>query len=231
MVVFAAALALSGDVFDPSQGPRKAVTWIYQIEVKGVTDAGTDEMRTQRRVRVSAVHPDGSCQVLSRSLGGYSIVGGQRVELKPATTDRVIAYGPTGRAIPPEQPVVDTDPFSRVLTSVTWLELPDRAVKVGARFGAVLNSNHGFGTNDATLVYDVLRAERWEGQDALRIRFSYREKRTPVVFDGFWIVRTSDGAALAMRATGENVTVRRDAPPNRVTIAMTLLSERPYKEG
>lgn len=197
-------------------------TWETRTEIRAVTPTGTDKYQYRTNAKVLGVFPDGSYRARTTIFGGYGVF---RIPMPADEPPAVRTFNAQGAPLPPENAVVETVPFRRVLLGVQSLYLPPEPLHVGARFGRQLSSHTGLGVNDAMLAYEVLKTERWQNQDALRIRFTYREVRSPVLFDGFWIVRARDGAQLAMRATGTDVPLTPDLPPAKTLIAMDLVSE------
>lgn len=226
MVFLAAAYTLARQEIDfrprlPKAGSFSEYAFVYRIK----SSFTSDEFHSRHRDKVLGVRPDGSYVVRSESLGGYMILKGIRKPGAPKLFS-ITQYDPLGRAAKRDEPLIVTEPMSRVGYGVTQFYAPSRVVKVGDTYARILNSNDGEGWNDATLRFEAVRVERWKGEDAMRIAFTYSEKFTKVYFEGHWLIRMRDAKPVVFRANGTDVPYVLNLPAGDVTITSDLIAER-----
>lgn len=197
--------------------PKAGSVFEYRVYYRTNSSQGPTDYHSQIREKVLGVRPDGSYVLQTETVNEGA---------KTPTVKVLSHYDPLGRVAPREKPVIETDPRIRVANGVARFYVPSRMMRVGDRYGRMLSSNDGEGWNDATLAYEVVRVEKWQGQDVARIAFTYHEKFSKAYFAGYWLIRTRDARVVSLRANGTEVPFSRSVPPGNAFLAMDLTSER-----
>jgi hypothetical protein len=226
MVFLAVVVALAPNQIDFQPRPPKAGSFDeFEFNYRMKSAYANDEFHHRLREKVLGVRPDGSYALRRDTLSGYGIVKGVRKKIKPFL-HWVWQFDPLGRLIKPDEPRIEKEPMIRVLNGVMRFHNPSRYVKVGDRYGKILNSNDGEGYNDATQQFQAVKMEKWKGQEVMRIAFTYREKFTKVYFEGHWLVRVKDAKRVTFHAIGTDVPYVLNFPAGDVTVSQELVLER-----
>lgn len=226
MVLLPIALILVQDEINlQPRLPKAGSIAEYALVYRNKSSFTSDEFHSKRREKVLGVRSDGSYVLRTESLGGYAILKGTRIRLKPEPAT-LTNFDPLGRREKRDKPLVVTEPMAKVAYGVTQFHSPSKLLRVGDQFGKILNSNDGEGYNDATLRYEVVGKEKWRGHDVMRISFTYQEKFAKTYFEGYWLLRVKDARVVAFRAEGTDVPYVLNLPAGEATITLDLLSER-----
>jgi hypothetical protein len=195
-----------------------------EYAVKSTIQAGGTTLVQEFRPKekILAVEPDGGYTALTSGISNRMTVNGQTRDMPPPP-ERKVRNDRDGQPIDKEEPK-PMNPLTYTLSSVVHFAPPPKPLPLGATFKNVIRFDATRAHTDANVTYKLAALTKYRGDEAVKVSFTYREVKSPVVFTGYFLFRTRDFLRVQMRASSENLVIQ-DGLTGTATMAADMEKE------
>jgi hypothetical protein len=204
--------------FVPKVGHEETMVVKTTIQASGTTlvqEFGLKE-------KILEVAPDGGYTAQTSGTLYRMTVNGETRNL-PSPPMRKVRNDRDGQPIDKEAPK-PIDPLTYTLSSVVHFVPPPKPLPLGATFKNVVRFDATRAHTDANVTYKLAVLTKYRGEEALKVSFTYREAKNPIVFTGYFLFRTRDFLRVQMRASSKNLVIQ-DGLTGTATMAADLEKE------